>query len=119
MSGAAPTFLSFAKVDLSLREERQTLIAANISNANTPQYKAVDIDFQKDLAAALSGGEAGAGNVEYLRDFPVGLDGNDVSMTAEKLESLKNVGAMQSEVTYLHQGTTDMMTALRPNPNGT
>ncbi|KDB03483.1 hypothetical protein U879_11740 [Defluviimonas sp. 20V17] len=39
-------------------------------------------------------------------------------MTAEKLESLSNIGAMRSEVTYLHQSTSDLITAMRPNPNG-
>lgn len=93
------------------------MIAANIANANTPGYKAKDISFQDDLANALQGG-SNSGRVQFLQDFPVGLDGNDVSLTAEKLESIKNTGAINKEVTFLHQSTTDLITALRPNPSG-
>ncbi len=119
MSVSSPQFLTFAQADLSLREERQSLIASNIANANTPGYKSKDIDFEKDLNAALRNHDTKpVGGIDYKTGFPVGLDGNDVSMTAEKLESLSNSGAMRSEVTYLHQSTTDLITALRPNPNG-
>lgn len=114
-----PSFLEFAQADMSLREQRQSLIASNISNASTPGFKARDIDFESDLTKALENKDASpVGHVEYKAGFPVGLDGNDVSMTAEKLESLSNVRAMSSEVTYLHQSTSDLITALRPNPNG-
>ena len=40
---------------LGLRAYRQQLIASNIANADTPGYKAVDIDFQEALNLALSG----------------------------------------------------------------
>jgi len=118
MSVGIPQFLLFAQADLSLRDQRQSLIASNIANASTPGYRAVDIDFQKDLQAALDTGAPASPEVKYKTGFPTGLDGNDVSMTAEKLESIRNNHAMQSEVTYLHQATTDLITALRPNSNG-
>ncbi|TMV87874.1 flagellar biosynthesis protein FlgB [Thioclava sp. BHET1] len=118
MSPALPAFLQFADADLTLREQRQSLVASNISNADTPGYHAKDIDFERDLSSALEAGRAQTGDVQYRVSLPNGLDGNDVSMTAEKLESLKNVTAMKSEVTYLHQATSDLITALKPNPNG-
>ncbi len=118
MQDSVPAFLSFANADLTLRAQRQSLVAANIANADTPGYLAKDIQFGKALAQAIKTGNVSATNPGYLKDFPVGLDGNDVSLTAEKLESMHNNGAMRSEVTYLHQATTDLITALRPNPNG-
>lgn len=119
MSVSSPPFIVFAQADLTLREQRQSLIAANIANANTPGYLAKDIPFEKDLAAALNNpGQAPIGTAAYRTDLPTGLDGNNVSLTAEKLESLSNVNAMKAEVTYLHQATTDLIAALRPNPNG-
>jgi flagellar basal-body rod protein FlgB len=39
---------------LGLRAYRQQLIASNIANADTPGYKAVDIDFQEALRIARS-----------------------------------------------------------------
>ncbi len=112
-----PEFLTFAKNILNLRELRENLLAANVANADTPGYKAVDIDFQNALSAAMDGSSSDPSPL-YLQDFPVSLDGNDVSLTAEKVETLMNDGGISSEVTYLHQATTDLITALRPNPNG-
>lgn len=113
----APGFLGFAQADLSLRHDRQRLIAANVANADTPGYKARDINFTTALDAAMKGNDP-APQVQYLDRFPVGLDGNDVSMTAEKLESIRNAGAARAEVTFLHQSTKNLLTAIRPNPNG-
>lgn len=115
----SPAFIQSAHTILNLREQRQSLVAVNVSNSDTPGYKAVDINFHKALGEAMRTGRA-LTHVEpkYVADYPVALDGNDISPTMEKLESLKNVGAMNAEVTFLHQATTDLITALRPNPSG-
>lgn len=120
MAGLRLSFLNFASNVLQLREVREGLIAANIANSGTPGYKAVDIDFPKALAASMDGsaGTTDATKAQYLQDFPVGLDGNDVSLTAEKLEAVTNNNAIAGEVTYLHQATSDLITALRPNNSG-
>ena len=44
----------FQESALGLRAYRQQLVAANIANADTPGYKAVDIDFQEALRIARS-----------------------------------------------------------------
>jgi flagellar basal-body rod protein FlgB len=44
----------FQATALGLRAYRQQLIASNIANADTPGYKAVDIDFQEALRIARS-----------------------------------------------------------------
>jgi len=44
----------FQELALGLRAYRQQLIASNIANADTPNYKAVDIDFQEALRIARS-----------------------------------------------------------------
>jgi len=46
---------------LKLGADRTELIARNLANANTPNYKARDIDFRSALAAAASGSGAAAG----------------------------------------------------------
>jgi flagellar basal-body rod protein FlgB len=118
MSMPSPTFLTFAQAVLDLRDVRENLLAANVANADTPGYKASDIDFPEALSAALSGSSTDP-TPQYLQDFPVGLDDNDVSLTAEKVEAVMNNDEIADEVTYLHQATSDLITALRPNPNGT
>jgi flagellar basal-body rod protein FlgB len=45
--------LQFQQVALSLRAQRQQVLAANIANADTPNYKARDFDFQAAMAKAL------------------------------------------------------------------
>ena len=102
---------------LQLREMRSTLIASNIANADTPNYAARDINFQTSLDQALSSGNVSA-KPQYLTSYPVGLNGNDVSLTGQKIEAIQNNSAMTAEVTFLHQSTSDLLTALRPNPNG-
>ena len=42
---------------LNLSADRQLLIASNISNADTPGYKASDMDFSKHMEEALSNSE--------------------------------------------------------------
>ena len=44
---------SFQEAALRLRAERQTLLAANIANADTPNYKARDFDFNVALKSAV------------------------------------------------------------------
>jgi flagellar basal-body rod protein FlgB len=45
---------------LNLLVQRQELIASNIANADTPHYKARDIDFKEALANRLAGGASRA-----------------------------------------------------------
>ena len=45
----------FHQSALALRAERQQLLASNIANADTPNFKARDIDFRKALVQALGG----------------------------------------------------------------
>ena len=59
------TFAALAH-SLNALSRRQTLIAQNLANVNTPGYKRRDIDFSAELAAALeplAGDAAQAGSV--------------------------------------------------------
>jgi len=58
--GAIDTGLDFYRTVLELRGFRQELISADIANASTPQFKAVDLDFRAALAELLSDGQAAA-----------------------------------------------------------
>ena len=57
MIGKLDDYMRFNETALSLRSTRQELLASNIANADTPNYKARDVDF----AAALKGALAKAG----------------------------------------------------------
>lgn len=61
MVGKLDEALRFQQTALSLRAERQQQLASNIANADTPNYKARDIDFSSALKSALANnGSAGA-----------------------------------------------------------
>jgi flagellar basal body rod protein FlgB len=48
-------FLNFYSGVMDARTERAALIADNVANADTPNYKAADIDFGAALDGALNG----------------------------------------------------------------
>ena len=52
----------FHQTALSLRAGRQELLASNIANADTPNYKARDIDFASALQGAMTGSTAQIGD---------------------------------------------------------
>jgi len=98
---------------LNLRVQRHQLLASNMANADTPHYKARDIDFNKAIQTAMAGraggvtmartaaghlpgGAATAGLVQYRRDVQSAVDGNTVDMDVERAEMAEN--AMQYEI---------------------
>lgn len=51
---ANESFLGIHGTALALREQRLQVLAANIANADTPGFKAQDLDFAKALNAAMA-----------------------------------------------------------------
>ena len=106
---------------LQVRGYRQQLLAANIANADTPNYKAVDLNFAKTLQAVEAGKGGGlplqtnvprqlpgaaadlglAAAVEYQRGNQVGLDGNSVDMNREQASFLQNSVQYQADLTFI------------------
>lgn len=100
----------FQEKALGLRVYRQQLLASNIANADTPGYKAVDIDFAeaaqmamanqgKPLAMATSapghvagsaGGETPPFPLKYHVPYQASADGNTVEMDVERQKMAEN-----------------------------
>ncbi len=59
MIGKLDNYLRFNESALSLRAQRQELIASNIANADTPNFKARDIDFASAMQGALAKAQPG------------------------------------------------------------
>jgi flagellar basal-body rod protein FlgB len=110
----------FQQLAMGLRVYRQQLIASNIANADTPGYKAVDIDFQEALrnaqAAAnvpsVSLSTTSAGHLpgqttgtqpliplKYHVPSQGSVDGNTVEMDVERAKFAEN--------TVMHQFAMD------------
>jgi flagellar basal-body rod protein FlgB len=73
MAGRLDDALGFHEASLRLRAQRQQVLASNLANADTPNYKARDIDFKKALASALS---ASSGTVGMKQSHSAHLPGN-------------------------------------------
>ena len=73
---------------LSLTNRRQTVIASNMANIDTPGYRTQDVDFGKEMSKALtSSGGAADGSLHVAVHAVPGLlerpDGNNVNMDRE------------------------------------
>ena len=62
---------------------RQTAIADNLSNLETPGYTAKRIDFEDSLRAALEGGAGAIDPVQSASTDPALPNGNNVSVQKE------------------------------------
>jgi flagellar basal-body rod protein FlgB len=92
-------------LDLAVSEAKLT--AANISNIDTPGYKAVGMDFEAEMRAAMTGVEKGQAarpvqikTVDGLISRP---DGNNVSMDREGLNLAEAQLRFKTGVTLLRQ----------------
>jgi flagellar basal-body rod protein FlgB len=114
-------FTQYYGTVLDAAQARSDLVANNIANVDTPGFKARDISFDDTINAQLgqiSGPEEGTSIPLYRAASTVTLDGNDVSLDSERLESAQTAERIQSVSTFLRQSTADLITALRPNPSG-
>jgi len=74
---------------------RQRVIADNIANIDTPDFRATSVDFESSLRAAITSGDPSRVSVATMAtDTPVGPDGNNVDLRKE------TIAAMQSQFQY-------------------
>lgn len=67
-------YLNLHASALSLRGERMNLIASNLANADTPGYKAKDLDFSRAMKAAT--GAAGSERMRVTDDQHLSIAGS-------------------------------------------
>jgi flagellar basal-body rod protein FlgB len=123
----------FHQSALNLRAARQELIASNIANADTPNYKAKDIDFASALQGAMSGEGAklqmattadshlrdGSGEtvlgapVLYRSVLQPSADGNTVDMDVERAQFADNALRYEASVRFVSDQTKDVLAALQ------
>lgn len=117
---------------LSIRAQRAEVIAENLANADTPNYKARDLDFQSMLQNAhqrqnrglemnvsngkhVSGGATLFADDELLYRNPLApsVDGNTVEAHVEHAKYMENSLAFQSSFTFLNSKFKGLMSAIR------
>jgi flagellar basal-body rod protein FlgB len=101
--------LAFVQSALNLRARRQEVLAANIANSDTPNFKARDLDFANALKSAMgaaggplklartterhieaSGFGGMASGLKYRSSVQPSLDGNTVDMDVERAHFTDN-----------------------------
>ena len=117
---------------LKLRSARQEILASNIANADTPEYKARDFDFGSAFKAALdkSGGASmvrsdnrhlqpqgspdlfGA-QVKYRGESQSSIDGNTVNMDQEMMAFTDNALRYQASLTFMQKRIETMRNAIQ------
>lgn len=119
---------------LGVRARRQEILASNIANAETPNYKARDVDFKSALQNALgtagsagslpltrtnAGHQAGmAGAVDpadllYRTETQSSVDGNTVNMDIERAQFLQNTLMYEAGVTFVNHQLNGIKTAIQ------
>jgi flagellar basal-body rod protein FlgB len=117
---------------LNLRAYRQEVLASNIANADTPRFKARDIDFKSAFAGAMGavGGDLAMTNTApghlqadganrfgaallYRTEQQSAVDGNTVNLDAERAAFADNAIQIEALLTFLRGGFKDMTAALQ------
>ncbi len=120
---------------LALRGYRQQLLASNIANADTPNYKAVDVDFAKALQTAQSnqisvglaktslmhldapnsGGPFSGVKPLYRTSVQPSIDGNTVDTNIEQSQFSENTLQYMATLQFVNSKIQNTMLALRGN----
>lgn len=114
---------------LRLRERRTEVLADNLANADTPGFKARDLDFGTVLAQQGSGltltstapghirkpaqGTPAAAELLYRIPTQSSLDGNTVDTHLEKAAFAENTGRYQASLMLLGKKISGLMTAIK------
>lgn len=107
--------LSVFSQAMSLRTQRHQALASNIANADTPNYKARDFNFESAMKNAMAGqgngsiamattsgghlqssGAGGLAALQFRRETQSAVDGNTVDMDVERAQISEN--ALQYQI---------------------
>ncbi len=119
--------LSFYSKALQLRGKRNNILASNIANAATPNYKARDISFLDELRKVDGNGPIktsheshivyNSGNtmneVSYREPLITSLDGNTVELAVEQMQFAENSMIYSTTVNFLNGKINKIMSAIR------
>ena len=126
-------YLGVQQDALKVQSKRMEVLAKNLANVDTPNYKAQDIDFKTALAQAGSPGAAlplatttsnqignsattgdidTSGALKYRVPLAPALDGNTVDAQMEQAAFADNTVRYQATLTFLTGSLKDLMTAI-------
>ncbi|MET0282592.1 MAG: flagellar basal body rod protein FlgB [Steroidobacteraceae bacterium] len=129
------SYLGVHAAALKVREQRTELLARNLANADTPGYKAQDLDFRAALASVEGSNAAGtmqatqpghvgvaedglldAGStsafLKYRTPLAPSLDGNTVDTQLEQAAFADNAVRYQATLQFVTSKFRSLMTAI-------
>lgn len=125
------SYLGVHATALQLRSQRTEVLAANLANIDTPNYRARDVDFKSVLAAegskeagvrlaTTSAGHIGAADIngtaspqlKYRTPLAPSLDGNTVDAQLEQAAFAENSVRYQATLQFLNGKFRSLMTAI-------
>ena len=134
MASSIDNYLGVHAAALKLRSQRTEVLAANLANADTPGYRARDIDFKNALATAGGQTNAGAGvhltttraghigaatangtpapELKYRVPLAPALDGNTVDGQLEQAAFAENTVRYQATLSFVSSKFRALMTAI-------
>lgn len=117
---------------LRVRSQRAELLASNMANADTPNYKARDIDFQSAMKMAVSGspqvshmetthsnhinvstGQFNSPAMQYRATIQDSLDGNTVDEQIEQAQFMQNSVQYQASLNFLGAKFRGLLSAIK------
>ena len=128
--------LDFHTQALSLRAERQRVIASNIANADTPGYQARDFDFAAALRDATGASPVGQGIAQRVaqgmpgsggKAMPVlryaipnqtSLDNNSVDMDRERSAFAENAVKYESTLRFITASVRTTLDSMKSDRQG-
>ncbi|WP_110687257.1 flagellar basal body rod protein FlgB [Salinicola aestuarinus] len=129
--------IRFQQEAINLRAERQKVLANNIANADTPNFKARDFDFGAELGRVMNEGRGDGGGMSLartssrhlagqasdslgIRDLryrvpeQASLDGNTVDMDQERSAFADNSLRYQADTTFVSRRIQGLKKAMQP-----
>ena len=119
--------LSFYASSLQLRGRRNNILASNIANAATPNYKARDISFEDEIKKFDQNGPIKTSHdkhfvhnsvksiheTSYREPLIPSLDGNTVELAVEHMQFAENSMRYTSTVNFLNGKINKIMSAIK------
>jgi len=125
--------LNFQAQALSLRSERQRLLASNIANADTPGYQSRDIDFPRALREATgdqptmpamtttsaghmapAAGALSDSQKLFSQPAQTNLDSNTVDMDRERANFVDNTVKYEATLRFINGQVKTTLDAMKP-----
>ena len=119
--------LAFFGSALNIRNKRNEIIASNIANAATPNYKARDVNFYDEFKKVTRNGDIRishpehitsknyniSGKALYREPVIASLDGNTVEVSVEQMQFSENALKYQTTLNFLNGKIGKLISAIK------